>query len=105
MPYITEDARRLVSNGKPPETEGELAYIIYCIMVDWSYRRAAATGGPNYTRLSSAVGVLETVRHEFCRRILDPYENKKREENTDVTREEAEAIAKQIYGPNAYNSE
>lgn len=38
----------------------------------------------SYTDLNQVVGVLECVKLEFARKKLNPYENRKCEENGDV---------------------
>ena len=40
--------------------------------------------GKSYTVLNEIVGVLEQVKDEFQRRVVHPYEDKKRMENGDV---------------------
>jgi hypothetical protein len=96
MPYIKTIDRGRLLMGESPEHPGELAYILYCLMVDWCDRRGAATG-LGYEIMSSAIGVIETVKHEFERRMLDPYEETKRKENFDVSREEARRVAETLY--------
>ena len=41
-------------------------------------------GKASYADYAMVVGVLETVKGEFQRRLLEPYEDVKREERGDV---------------------
>ena len=40
--------------------------------------------GCYYTHLNSVMGVLESAKLEFYRRVVAPYEDKKIEENGDI---------------------
>jgi len=82
MPYIKPDRRKDLA-FKPRFTmkkPGELNYVIHQVIADY------LQGGPsvNYEILSSVVGVLEDVKHEIQRRLMDPLENKKCNDNGDV---------------------
>lgn len=88
MPYIDQNRRKelnsLVSkaigeftiNGVTP---GDLNYIITKMVhayIDYK--------GLNYTHLNDVVGVLESAKAEFQRRVVAPYEDAKIAENGDV---------------------
>lgn len=80
MPYIASKRRREVSpSGFTPETAGELNYVLTRILV--AYLKLHA---PNYITLNDILGALEGAKMEFYRRVVAPYEDKKREENGDV---------------------
>jgi len=83
MPYITQGARRrlTIAEGEEPipESSGELNYVI-TKLVDGYLKRV----GMNYASLNSVIGVLECAKLELYRRIVIPYENKKKLENGDV---------------------
>lgn len=57
---------------------GQLNYMITNIII------AYAAKTPSYTHFSSCRAVLDDVRDEFTRRIMDAYEDKKKEVNGDV---------------------
>lgn len=73
----------------------ELNYIITKIIHWWVLNK-----GVNYQNLHDAKGILIDVKDEFVRLIMDPYEDKKKEENgciselDRITREEKLAIWK-----------
>jgi hypothetical protein len=73
-----------------PEEPGELAYLLYAFVVDWVLR---PEGKMSYSRASQAIGVLDTVKDEFRRRYLDPYEDTKIAENGDVSARECFEVA------------
>ena len=81
MPYIKQ-ARRPVLEALISEllcnieSDGEVNYVITRI-IDEIYKGT-------YESMSAGVGVLETAKHEFIRRRLNPYEDKKIKENGDV---------------------
>jgi hypothetical protein len=41
-------------------------------------------GGPTYTKIAIATGVLENIKQEFYRRVASIYEDKKIAENGDI---------------------
>jgi hypothetical protein len=92
MPYI-KPADRIRTMDQGCENAGDLAYIIYALVVDWAYR---TDGKFSYTKGSAAVGVLETIKHEFTRKHLDPYEDGKLRENSDVDLAECQYVARQV---------
>ena len=92
MPYIPEaDRQRVLDSGA--EVPGDLAYLIYCLMVDWVYKQ---NGKMSYSRASHAIGIIETVKGEFSRQILNPYEDEKSDFNGNVLPDEAKYVAKQL---------
>lgn len=86
MPYIQERGwidERLRSILSAIEqdanvTPGEINYIVTRIVKTWLTKRAS------YCDFNRAIGVLECVKLELYRRMVAPYEDKKREENGDV---------------------
>ena len=79
MPYIVESDRNEVKSGRPPQTAGELNYILSITIKDYLDRK-----GTSYTVLNEIVGVIESVKVEFNRRVMTPYEDKKIKENGDI---------------------
>jgi len=82
MPYIPEDERaeldgacNFVNSNTSP---GELNYVITMML----QRYVGHQHG--YTFYNEVIGVLECVKQEFYRRLVVPYEEKKKEENGDV---------------------
>lgn len=92
MPYIQQGWRGVFDPllkplaeylSEHPISEGDLNYIITKILMmvlDGSFRIKPAS----YRDLNLILGVLEAVKQEFYRRVVAPYEDKKREENGDV---------------------
>lgn len=87
MPYIKPEARQRyddaiaalvrVIRAAPP---GELNYVITKLSTAW----LDSIGAVGYTEIAALVGVLETLKLELVRRVLDPYEDRKRKEHGDV---------------------
>lgn len=86
MPYIEESAKdkfnteALISDiNKNGITPGELNYLITTLVSHYiDYK------GVNYTHLNDVIGVLESAKQEFYRRIVTPYESGKLLDNGDV---------------------
>lgn len=76
-PFIDELIYCLVGYDKYVEP-GTLNYVLTRIL------SRTLSDHPSYGELSSIVGVLETMKLEFQRRIVSPYEDKKILENGDV---------------------
>lgn len=78
MPYIHPAIRIDIDNGCPPETAGELNYLITSLVLRYI--------GPSisYGRINDAIGVLECAKLEMYRRLAAPYEDDKIAENGDV---------------------
>lgn len=79
MPYIHVDQREELDKGEDPADAGELAYVLTREVVKYLNRR-----GKRYTTLAEINGVLDSVKFEFQRQVLAPYENDKRSTNGDV---------------------
>lgn len=87
MPYITPERRALYDGalaalsasitGESPD--GDMNYIVTRLLDDWLSKR-----GLGYTAIAGVVGVLETAKLEFYRRVAAPYEDGKIEVNGDV---------------------
>ena len=79
MPYIHDDARLRISQGSAPRTPGELNYAITELLIEYlTYEKLS------YSTLNTIIGTLESVKSEFYRRVVKPYEDKKMRENGDV---------------------
>ena len=90
MPYIAQEYRHntddelddlygLFCAMRDRCTPGDLNYIITRIITVYY-----ETKGPGYTQLNDAIGVLESAKQEFYRRVVVPYEEQKRKEQGDV---------------------
>ena len=87
MPYITDTARRLMSNGQPPSTAGELNYAITKLCDNFVAFRSGTINDMyelRYDNINEVIGALECAKQEFYRRIAAPLENMKIAENGDV---------------------
>lgn len=83
MPYILGDSRHRINQSLKQldidiYNEGDFAYTVYRLMLMFSGNKT------NFTTISSVVGVVECVIDEYKRRILHPYEDKKRQDNGDI---------------------
>ena len=80
MPYITQPTRAYV-NAHDPCSPGELNYAITRLISKYLVRRP---GCHTYSDLNDVLGALEGAKLEFVRRVVVPYEDRKRAENGDV---------------------
>jgi hypothetical protein len=58
-----------------------LTYTIFKLMKLWVFTSA---GDFNYQNMSDACAAARDAEHEFRRRYMDPYEDKKIQENGDI---------------------
>lgn len=80
MPYIKREGRPGLDKGQvPPETSGELNYLITRLCLAY-----AQSKGKSYQTFAEIEGVLQHVSKEFYRRSAAPYEDRKIAENGDV---------------------
>lgn len=87
MPYIKEsdktrfiDAEEAIREAfEAGVTPGDLNYIITRTILTYIARK-----GLSYTHLNDVVGVLDSAKAEFQRRLVGPYEDRKIAENGDV---------------------
>ena len=87
MPYINKEKReiyepelsKLREKIKSNETlKGNLTYLVYCLGLEFFKDKKS------YTNISMAVSCLQDAAEEIRRRHLNPYEDKKIQENGDV---------------------
>lgn len=78
MPYIEEAARARVAE-LGATTIGELNFEITTACLDYLSR-----GGESYAAYNGIIGALECAKLEMYRRMVAPYEDKKKEDNGDV---------------------
>jgi len=87
MPYIKQSARGDyidIINAMKGEidcttTTGELNYLITRMIHMYTREH-----GNNYQTMNDVVGVLESAKAEYQRRVVAPYEDEKIEENGDL---------------------
>jgi hypothetical protein len=77
VPYIRKDRRDAVHEGGAI-TYGELNYELTTRILEF------LPYSPRYEDFQSVIGLLECMKQEFYRRLVAPYEDKKKEENGDV---------------------
>jgi hypothetical protein len=86
MPYTEQQARTAIMNEaiddlvEEIEVKGDLNYVI-CQLTGLLILR---TGGMGYTNVSNWIDGVDGAQRELTRRLLDPYEDLKKEENGDV---------------------
>ncbi len=89
MPYIPVEAReRLFRAGQTPKNAGELNFIITLIVDQYFHEN-----GRNYQAISDILGTLSAAGHEYYRRRIAAYEDRKILENGEVYRGEAPSTA------------
>lgn len=84
MPYVTEERRKhlgpyLREVGTRVDSPGDLTYAIYHLALEYLERH-----GKTFQTCNDVVGAQTNAVHEFRRRVVDPYEDIKIEENGDV---------------------
>jgi hypothetical protein len=87
MPYVNRDVRNRLDEVLTPllvrlrgmSNEGLDGAVNYCVT---KTIRDLYSG--SYYSLNRAVGVLESVKQEYYRRVVAPYEDVKRMENGDI---------------------
>jgi hypothetical protein len=80
MPYITPDRRVVIREDHvTPENAGELNFAITELVL-----RYLKETGLKYQTCNDIVGALDNAKDEFKRRIQDPYEDRKIQENGDL---------------------
>jgi len=79
MPYVSENVRHLLDNGRKATIAGELNYQISKLVNDFF-----AMKGLSYSTINDAIGALECAKLELYRRIASPYEDKKMAANGEV---------------------
>lgn len=79
MPYINQLRRDVLDTEMGiSRTPGELTYQLTRVVVDYIVQQEC------FTTYAEAIGALEATKLELYRRMIAPYEDKKREENGDV---------------------
>ena len=78
MPYIEQECRRELFDGRAPETPGELNFAVTRLLTIYLGDR------PSYTMYNEVIGVLECAKLELYRRMIAPYEAEKCKANGDV---------------------
>lgn len=81
MPYIKLKDRESLHTLRPKgiKTPGELNYLITMLCKEY-----LESSEKNYQAMNDIIGALEGAKLEFYRRVVGPYEDKKKEENGDV---------------------
>lgn len=88
MPYIKETSRTFVDDKiekiiEVIETEGELCYCIYAILVRFC-KKFKKDNLFCFNIIARCISAIECAKLEFYRRIVAPYEDIKIKENGDV---------------------
>lgn len=79
MPYIPQGRRLELFEGGVVETAGELNFLLTSFVINYTISK-----GMSYATFNEVVGVLESAKLEYYRRMVAPYENIKAAENGDV---------------------
>ena len=83
MPYISnEDATKIAEEGFTETSKlGDLAFSLWSVLTAW---HSGTNKNESYTNFAEVIGVLETIKLEYSRKYLFPYEDQKIEENGDL---------------------
>lgn len=79
MPYISSKQKEALEAGASITGPGELNYLL-----SKTLKRYWKNSPQNYQAINDIVGAVEGAKLEFVRRIVNPYEDKKIQENGDV---------------------
>ena len=79
MPYITEDAREELADGRGSNTAGELNYVLSRVLILYMDRM-----GKSYKTFNDISGAMTECLAEFRRRVIAPYEDEKTKQNGDL---------------------
>lgn len=79
MPYIPQHHRDYLTVTRTALDPGRLNY-----QITTAIKNYLEEYGTNYATMNDIVGVLESAKLEFYRRIVGPYEDTKIEQNGDV---------------------
>ena len=75
MPFVTQDKADAM-RSRPPETAGELGYVIGCAINDFVSHRKVEMGELRFQILSEVMGTLDTIARNFWDEVGAPYEAK-----------------------------
>ena len=84
MPYITQQRRTSIANGEQPGSSGELNYQLTQVIRTYLLACGATSLGITYATLNDIIGALDACKLEFYRRVVVPYEERKRVANGDI---------------------
>jgi len=87
MPYIKAEKRKAIDDVIDQlslASEGEVNYAITTLVRNWVKQQSLVAGKFSYELGNKAMGILASVKAEFYRRVMVPYEEAKRTENGDV---------------------
>ena len=86
MPYIPDDQRDELDDVKRlPRTPGELGYLIAAEISSYlSGKRLDKGSALRFSDYNEVLGVLESAKLEYYRRVIAPYEDGKLKVNGDV---------------------
>jgi hypothetical protein len=90
MPYIKQEHRErwqgvmrefrgVLQSHKDDISVGDINYILTSLLNQYLLSIKV-----NYEKLNGVMGVLASIKHEFYRRVIAPYEDKKKEKNGEV---------------------
>ena len=84
MPYIKKEKRGVIDEKVGElftllEAKGDFNYAITSLLHHYVKRE-----GLRYDNLNDAIGIIESVKQEFYRTVVAPYEDTKRKENGPV---------------------
>lgn len=81
MPYIEQSRRIDLYCAAVPASCGELNFVITALIDNYIHNKG---GKLTYADINEIMGVLESAKQEFYRRVAVPYEDGKLNANGDV---------------------
>jgi len=91
MPYIKQEQRKELAQGRKPKDPGELNYQITLLLLDYLKSK-----GESYATYNEIMGAMSCASQEFYRRWAAPYEDKKIRENGDVKWEDGPPLERKF---------
>lgn len=83
MPYVDEHWRKVLDEGGTPQSVGQLTYAVL-VPVRKHLEYLSGFGEVRYADLAGVIAALDNAKEEFRRRVLNPYEDVKIEEEGDI---------------------
>jgi hypothetical protein len=91
VPYIADEVKQALSDGRPPASVGQLTWVITQLMAVYFVQH-----GLHYHTICEVKGAVHGALDDLQERIVAPYEEKKRAENGEAWPNE---ILKQVRFP------
>jgi hypothetical protein len=78
MPYLTQKRRQELLDGEPMENTGDLTFVLSATVERFLDE---LPGRLRYEDLAKPISALDNAKEEYRRQVLNPYEDRKMQEN------------------------